>query len=233
MDNTMNEQATNTAIEVSQDNEKKYTCPRCKYATELRANMVLHVNKKKLCPPKHSDVSLETMQEMFKKPEPKLERKQCTICNKYVCKQVFRRHRINCEKKHSTTVESNDTPESTKQSTNNEVTDTEEVAAGEEDTNTSSSEVQCKKKKKKANIQPLLRHTCWIKYMGETFWGKCVCCGNNISSVMFHCAHVIAESKGGETTIENMRPVCMGCNYSMGTENMRDFARRTLGVTLE
>ena len=42
----------------------------------------------------------------------------------------------------------------------------------------------------------------------------------------FHCGHVVAESKGGQTILENLRPICGSCNSSMGTENMCDFVDR-------
>jgi len=42
----------------------------------------------------------------------------------------------------------------------------------------------------------------------------------------FHCGHVIAEAKGGETVIENLRPICKKCNLSMGTDNLNDFRKR-------
>jgi len=34
---------------------------------------------------------------------------------------------------------------------------------------------------------------------------------------------VIAESKGGEMKLENMRPICKKCNASMGNKNMDNF----------
>jgi hypothetical protein len=37
---------------------------------------------------------------------------------------------------------------------------------------------------------------------------------------------VIAESKGGEMTVENLRPICATCNTSMKTEHMFDFKKR-------
>ena len=35
----------------------------------------------------------------------------------------------------------------------------------------------------------------------------------------FHCGHIIAEAKGGETIVSNLKPICQNCNSSMGTTN--------------
>lgn len=32
----------------------------------------------------------------------------------------------------------------------------------------------------------------------------------------FHVGHNIPESKGGDMVLENLRPICQGCNLSMG-----------------
>ena len=39
----------------------------------------------------------------------------------------------------------------------------------------------------------------------------------------FECGHIIPYSQGGPTSLENLRPVCKGCNRSMGTTNMLDY----------
>jgi len=39
----------------------------------------------------------------------------------------------------------------------------------------------------------------------------------------FHCGHYVSEVNGGKIAIENMRPICSGCNSSMGPMNMNDF----------
>jgi 5-methylcytosine-specific restriction endonuclease McrA len=47
-----------------------------------------------------------------------------------------------------------------------------------------------------------------------------------ISMNNFECGHVLAEAKGGQLSVENLRPICGGCNRSMGSENLEDFKRR-------
>ena len=34
----------------------------------------------------------------------------------------------------------------------------------------------------------------------------------------FHVGHNIPESKGGDMVLENLRPICQGCNLSMGSQ---------------
>jgi hypothetical protein len=89
---------------------------------------------------------------------------------------------------------------------------------------------EIKQSKPKKSISASLRQKVWNQYIGlsvgETL---CKCCNTNIiSQLRFHCGHVIAEACGGETTIENLRPICEKCNLSMGTQNLNDFAQTLL-----
>jgi hypothetical protein len=62
----------------------------------------------------------------------------------------------------------------------------------------------------------------WIGLaVGET---KCLCCNLiTIQQGNFEAGHIIAESNGGSTTKENLKPICSKCNKSMGSRNMNDF----------
>ena len=42
----------------------------------------------------------------------------------------------------------------------------------------------------------------------------------------FHCGHIIAVSKGGDTTCDNLKPICQSCNSSMGNMNMNNFIKK-------
>ena len=42
----------------------------------------------------------------------------------------------------------------------------------------------------------------------------------------FHCGHIQAEAHGGKLSVDNLKPICAGCNLSMGSENMIDFKVR-------
>jgi hypothetical protein len=81
---------------------------------------------------------------------------------------------------------------------------------------------------KKNTIPKILKDLCWKKWIGESVAkNKCLCCEiNEITMSSFQCGHVISEVEGGKLSIENLRPICVGCNLSMGTENMFSFKIR-------
>lgn len=82
--------------------------------------------------------------------------------------------------------------------------------------------------KKKKSIPKSLKKLVWDTWVGETRGvTKCLCCGHqDIRQIEFHCGHVIAESKGGVTSVENLRPICAQCNLSMGSLDMKVFQRQ-------
>ena len=54
-----------------------------------------------------------------------------------------------------------------------------------------------------------------------------MCCkSSKISQLNFHCGHIISDKKGGEITVDNLRPICNQCNSSMGTMNMNEFIKK-------
>lgn len=86
---------------------------------------------------------------------------------------------------------------------------------------------QKEKKPKKKHIPISVKRKVWSLYIGDTIGKtKCLCCKNiDIQQISFHCGHVISEHDGGETTVENLRPICSSCNSSMGTKNMNSFIK--------
>ena len=76
-------------------------------------------------------------------------------------------------------------------------------------------------------IPKKIRDDSWNKYVGtDKGEAPCLCCRTNtISKSGFHAGHVISASNGGLATVENIRPVCGGCNLSMGTRDMREFVQ--------
>ena len=71
----------------------------------------------------------------------------------------------------------------------------------------------------------------WNKYIGAAVNStKCLSCREELISIRsFHCGHVIAEAKGGDSTINNLRPICAPCNSSMGTMSMNEFTKTYFG----
>lgn len=81
-----------------------------------------------------------------------------------------------------------------------------------------------KPKVTKKAIPKVMRIAVWDKYIGsDQRKGSCHVCKKEILIEMFECGHIVAESTGGETTLENLRPLCSLCNKSMQTRNMNDF----------
>jgi len=80
---------------------------------------------------------------------------------------------------------------------------------------------------KKETIPKTVRNCLWINYFKESREGKCCCCKRETISIgNFHAGHIIAESNGGKTSLDNLRPICMLCNTSMQRSNMDDFITR-------
>ena len=69
----------------------------------------------------------------------------------------------------------------------------------------------------KKSIAKGLKEQVWLKHVGTKFNAKCTIswCTNTITPFDYHCAHIIAESKDGPTTLENLVPTCPKCNLSM------------------
>ena len=83
------------------------------------------------------------------------------------------------------------------------------------------------KKNKKKTIPKTLKNNVWDKYIGkEKGTGECNCCFAEIDSKHFECGHIISEMRGGEISIENLRPLCSLCNKSMGVQDMNEFIKK-------
>ncbi len=63
-----------------------------------------------------------------------------------------------------------------------------------------------------------LKHNVWLVYIGKKYEAKChvVWCHNVLTPFTFEAGHNIPFSKGGETSLDNLRPICSDCNKSMG-----------------
>jgi len=71
---------------------------------------------------------------------------------------------------------------------------------------------------RKKPILKAMRDQVWVQNMGKVYEGKCKTswCVNIINVTNFQCGHNIPESKGGETNLANLVPICSSCNQSMG-----------------
>ena len=81
--------------------------------------------------------------------------------------------------------------------------------------------------KKKKSIPKKIKNEVWDYYIGKEFGlAKCLCCkSNEISKSDFHAGHFISENNGGKVNVANLRPICTGCNLSMGIKNMDEYIK--------
>ena len=77
------------------------------------------------------------------------------------------------------------------------------------------------------SVPKRLKQLIWNKYIGEENGvGVCQCCKvSEISQMDFHCGHIIASSRGGEMTLDNLIPLCAQCNLSMGSQDYYSFSK--------
>ena len=89
-------------------------------------------------------------------------------------------------------------------------------------------------KKAKARIPRALKEQVWIKHNKKKFQVKCPIewCKHKINCFNHHVGHIIPESKGGPTTIENLKPVCAKCNLSMSNNyTIDEFSKKFASPT--
>jgi 5-methylcytosine-specific restriction endonuclease McrA len=86
----------------------------------------------------------------------------------------------------------------------------------------------------KARIPTAIREQVWIHHIGKKFQSQCIIswCRNRITVFDFHVSHDIPESKGGPTTLSNLKPLCARCNTSMGNQYTIDQWDKTIRVPL-
>lgn len=73
-----------------------------------------------------------------------------------------------------------------------------------------------------------LRYDVWDRYNGsDNAKAKCYCCRKTIiEKTDFTCGHVEPRSLGGDDSMDNLRPICNGCNQSMGQMNMEAYVKK-------
>lgn len=89
--------------------------------------------------------------------------------------------------------------------------------------------------KKKKSIPKKLKDDCWDINVGKQYAQVyCIVCNITvIDSRNFHAGHIESEKNGGQTNIDNIIPVCSGCNQSMGSIHMREYIEKNYPSNLE
>lgn len=79
--------------------------------------------------------------------------------------------------------------------------------------------------RKKQHISSALRKNVWEAHVGlHTAQTLCQACYRETINVFnFECGHIIPESKGGELSVYNLKPISSSCNRSMATTNLYTF----------
>lgn len=119
----------------------------------------------------------------------------------------------------------------TNQTTNNQIVGSSDVAANVQLPKQQGGGKKDKKEKKapdgRLTIPKNIRTQSWDKWIGSRQGlAPCYCCRiNEISKAQFECGHVVPDALGGLPQVENLRPICLPCNRSMGTIDMRQFCR--------
>jgi hypothetical protein len=72
-------------------------------------------------------------------------------------------------------------------------------------------------------ISQSLKKKVWEKEFNDMSLGNCRCGVELNKTGDWHAGHIIPWCKGGETTIDNLLPICGPCNLEMGRQNLYDF----------
>ncbi len=75
-------------------------------------------------------------------------------------------------------------------------------------------------KSERIRFSPTIKQEMFMNHNGNVLIGTCFVCAKEISYAETECGHVISLAAGGTNTVDNLRPVCGGCNRNMGTMNM-------------
>jgi ATP-dependent exoDNAse (exonuclease V) alpha subunit len=77
--------------------------------------------------------------------------------------------------------------------------------------------------RKRRAIPKMVRIAVWAACNGNSWGGKCYVCATELDCMHFECGHIVAHSRGGTDTADNLRPICGDCNKSMGTTNLEEY----------
>ena len=80
------------------------------------------------------------------------------------------------------------------------------------------------KPKNRKSIPAAIRCSVWRKY-NDSLDGYCPLCfpSTIISIDNFDCGHIISYKNGGKDSIDNLIPLCVKCNRSMGATDIKDY----------
>jgi hypothetical protein len=112
-----------------------------------------------------------------------------------------------------------------KKATSNKAT-SNKATSNKATSNKATSNKATSNKATKKGVPKTIRNQVWRKYCGDSLDSKCFCCDQSLSYECWEAGHVTSEANGGHTTVENLRPICLSCNRSMGKIHMFEFMKR-------
>jgi len=84
-------------------------------------------------------------------------------------------------------------------------------------------------KPKRVSINQAKSTQIWRNIYPNSFEGICKLCSEGKVSMedggSWERSHVKAHAKGGDSSIENFRPLCRGCNRAMGKKSIQQYAK--------
>ena len=80
---------------------------------------------------------------------------------------------------------------------------------------------------KRESIPKCVRNAVWRHQNDNKLEAKCICClVETVTIGNFHAGHIQALINNGSTSLENLVPICMLCNTSMGRYNLNKFIQK-------
>jgi hypothetical protein len=184
---------------IKKSKHKKYTCEKCNKLLSSKENYLNHI-KKNIC--NKQPFKCPTCNKIFTNKRNLDIHVNKNICSKTISNTTTADNITNIQNQQNNDIE------------NNVVINTNDNSDKEQN-----------KKYKKVKINLPLKKAVWYKYVGCDIGSTyCFCCElNKLTQLDFVCGHVIPESKGGLTNVDNLLPICGSCNSSMGNKHMFEF----------
>ena len=88
--------------------------------------------------------------------------------------------------------------------------------------------IEIRRSRRKAGVPKRVKILAWHRWVGEDVARThCPCCGTTVISMAdFEAGHIRSEKAGGAAIVDNILPICAGCNRSMGTVHMAEFVSK-------
>jgi uncharacterized C2H2 Zn-finger protein len=207
----------------------KYTCNRCNKIFLKKYNYTKHINRKNPCDNNILEINnIEIPLQDNVDITPKINNNKCPYCYKIFFQKSNVLIHINNKSckilKDKNTINENDKIIEKL----NELLQQNKKIQEDQQKIEELTKLNNINNKNKQTIPKTLKKLVWDTYIGANKGiAKCICCNHqDIRQIDFHCGHNIAEINGGETNINNLRPICSQCNQSMGSISINEFKNK-------